>query len=775
MLIFIFTPVRVNGAEHLQTEDNSKNENVFITATPSDAKEKTASTSDIEEIPDLIIKIDKEEENSEDEITPRSRAEVISKYNILKVTGCTAPDTYKTENFSQAQRDTEVFRAKNTYLREGLKIDIVQRGSIGNVYSYTPDCRIDQKGAPYNCTYDSYGGLVEWSTTNSIQITNPDISELHIQFLVSTSYSYGGGRILKRDIYIPLADSREEAPQTPQIIYDASYPDAYVLTGIDSSMEYVVMSDRFRAGFSWQPCPDENIVLTPEASKKICLVRYKSNESDAESKYKELIIPARRSSPSVSYDKENEIIKGLTTEMEYRIDGGQYTAVTQEFASGDVSQLIDGIIDSDSKELKIRYSIHDNPVSFDKSIVLYKRLLPPSEVTFNPVSLALSGTKSGMEYCVDTENKWRSISSSTVNLKNMASADRDVQVQVRNKATNVNAHSKSITFTIAKLETAPAGLTLDCPSEAIRGFDAAKNYEYATSLTGNYTKIALTEDGVFYLKNLISSSAKELFIREAATAEHPFSASANISLPGRRKAPQGITFVYDDINTPETQALLQGITSSMEYKLSSETIWHPITGESMLFDIPQKAATYYIREKATATDFVSSNSSLSLKTYQSLPTCYIDAAAEAIRSLKTTMEYRKPGEEFVAIQSTDNIDVSKIADQLSQDETYTMEFRYKRRSGYPIGITKALTINPRPKAPNNLSYNKETYELSGVSNAMQYREVGTTSWKSISKTTINLKSLINGRTDVQLEVRYKPVSANDGVFFASYPITIDLY
>lgn len=83
MLIFIFTPVRVNGAEHLQTEDNSKNENVFITATPSDAKEKTASTSDIEEIPDLIIKIDKEEENSEDEITPRSRAEVISMYNIV--------------------------------------------------------------------------------------------------------------------------------------------------------------------------------------------------------------------------------------------------------------------------------------------------------------------------------------------------------------------------------------------------------------------------------------------------------------------------------------------------------------------------------------------------------------------------------------------------------------------------------------------------------------------------------------------------------------------
>ena len=775
MLIFVFTPIQVNGAEYLQTGYNQINKDVLLMATISDAREKKATSSDIEDIPDIIIKIDEDKENLEDEIEPRSRAEVISKYDILKIYGKTDKGVYKTERFSQAQRDTEVFRTQNTYQREGLEIDIVQCGSIGNVSMRTPDCRITQKGKPYNCTYDSYGGLVEWSTNNTIQITNPDISELHIQFMVTTTYPYGGGRILKRDVYIPLADSRKEAPQTPEIIYDESYPDAYVLTGIDSSMEYVIMSERFRAGFAWQPCPDENIILTPEASKKTCLVRYKSDDNDSESKYKELTLPARRSAPSISLDKENEILKGLTTEMEYSVNGSQYTAVTQEFALGDVSQLIDEITDSDSVELKIRYSINNSPVSFDKSIILYKRLLPPSEVTFNPVSIVLTGTKSGMEYCVDTENKWRTISSSTVNLKNYASPDSDVHVQVRYKATNTNAHSDSIKFTISKLETAPTGLNLNCPSEVITGFDISKNYEYATSATGSYYKVTLTTDGMFQLKNLISSSARELFIRESATAERPFSASAKITIPGRRKAPQGVVFAYDDINTPETQVLLQGITTSMEYKLSNETEWHPVTGETMLFDIPQKAVTYYIREKATENDFVSSNASVALRTYQSAPGCYIDANIEAIRSVATTMEYRIPGQEFSAINSTANIDVSGIANQLSSDETYVMEFRYKRRTGYPVGIIKALTINPRPKAPDNLSYNKETYELSGVSNAMQYREVGTTSWKSISRTTINLKTLINGRTDVQVEVRYKPVSTNNNVVFASNSTIVNLY
>ncbi len=293
--------------------------------------------------------------------------------------------------------------------------------------------------------------------------------------------------------------------------------------------------------------------------------------------------------------------------------------------------------------------------------------------------------------------------------------------------------------------------------------------------TGSYYKVTLTTDGMFQLKNLISSSARELFIRESATAERPFSASAKIAIPGRRKAPQGVVFAYDDINTPETQALLQGITTSMEYKLSNETEWHPVTGETMLFDIPQKAVTYYIREKATENDFVSSNASVALRTYQSAPGCYIDANTETIRSVATTMEYRIPGQEFSAINSTANIDVSGITDQLSSDETYVMEFRYKRRTGYPVGIIKTLTINPRPKAPDNLSYNKETYELSGVSNAMQYREVGTTSWKSISRTTVNLKTLINGRTDVQVEIRYKPVSTNNNVVFASKSTIINLY
>ena len=161
-----------------------------------------------------------------------------------------------------------------------------------------------------------------------------------------------------------------------------------------------------------------------------------------------MTLPARRSAPPISLDKENEILKGLTTEMEYSVNGSQYTAVTQEFALGNVSKIIDEITDSDSAELKIRYSINNSPVSFDKSIILYKRLLPPSEVTFNPVSIVLTGTKSGMEYCVDTENKWRTISSSTVNLKNYASPDSDVHVQVRYKATNTNAHSDSIKFTI---------------------------------------------------------------------------------------------------------------------------------------------------------------------------------------------------------------------------------------------------------------------------------------------------------------------------------------
>lgn len=61
---------------------------------------------------------------------------------------------------------------------------------------------------------------------------------------------------------------------------------------------------------------------------------------------------------------------------------------------------------------------------------------------------------------------------------------------------------------------------------------------------------------------------------------------------------------------------------------------------------------------------------------------------------------------------------------------------------------------------------------SGVNPKMQYREMGKTSWATINQSTINLKTLVNGRTDVKIGVRY---STSDNKIFSSYSTIVNLF
>ncbi len=156
----------------------------------------------------------------------------------------------------------------------------------------------------------------------------------------------------------------------------------------------------------------------------------------------------------------------------------------------------------------------------------------------------------------------------------------------------------------------PEGLTVNYQREIISGFDVTKTYEYATTPGGAYVAISLNHDGEFALKNVISTSPKSLYIREKATADKPYSALAQVDIPGRKRLPKNVKFVYDNMDI-------------------------------LTIDIPEKTmTTYYIREKATETNFMSYEYSVPLRTYQSTPGCTMNITSKEIRSLTDSVEYR---------------------------------------------------------------------------------------------------------------------------------------
>lgn len=754
-----------------QIDSSSENRNPEEDLNIENNQNNGDSTEQTEGVPDIVVEIEENE-------LERARVEPISIFDIVKLEGVDINGKQKIENISNSGIDRTVFRAKNRYKRDKLIIDIRRRGSNGSVREYSLDCETNNYGKPYNIIYDAYGGLLEYTYRNIITITNPDTSELHIQYVVKTTWNNGDSRQIIRDIFIPLVEERVGAPQTPEITYKDDYPDSYVLTGIDSSMEYAVVGDPYVRGvLKWESCTNEDMPFTPTAKSQFCFVRYKAEDSNSESQYKELIIPARKSMPPVYYNNRTEILSNLTTEMEYSIGGSEYTAVTEEMVSEKLSKIVDSI-ESDSIDFKVRYKINNAPVSFEKVITLYKRLEPPADVSLNLITFRLEGTKNGMEYRTDDmkEDTWISISSSTVDLSKKVSGEKSVGVQIRYKATSTNAPSKSVAFTLPQLISAPLGLSVDYQKETITGFDTANSYEYSTSATGSYSAISLSANGEFNIKTIISSYPKTLYIRVKANQEHPFSASVQLDIPGRKKSPSSVKFVYNDERTTENQAILINVSPAMEYKPSSSSEWIPISDSSLIFDILEKSITYSVREKATATDFASNGFSVSLKTYYSKAGCSINTSTEEIKSLNNIMEYRKNGGEFTKVGDEKALPLSEIADALSGNETYVLEFRYMRREDYPVGQIKTFVIHPRPEAPSNLSYDATTFTLSGVSAQMQYREVGSTSWRSISGSSLNLKSSVNGRPNVQVEVCYKPKNISvDNYAFASKATVVNLY
>ena len=756
------------GKEIPENSDASEDRDLEGT---SENDSKDANDKNAEKTQDIIIEL--EEENLE-----RARVEPISKFNIVQISGLNVKGTEIIEKLpSQDSIDRTTYTAKNTYKREGLEIDIRRRGSDGSIIYNTPDCEINSYGAPYDTIKDAYGGLIEFTFKNTIEITNPDISKLHIQFVVNTSRPNGNLRKIIRDVYIPLEDERSDAPQSPEIIYTNEYPDSYLLAGVDSSMEYAICRDPFvRSALTWETCTEESILFTPDTREQLCFVRYKGEENTSESQYKELMVPARKKAPSLSYDRKTEKLTGLTTEMEYCIGEGDFTEVTEDMVSGNMSDIIDAI-EGDSIDLRIRYRSMNEPVSFEKTITLYKRLAPPADVTLDLITFKLKGTGTDMEYKTDDMESWKSASKSTTDLQSIVSAEKDVIVQVRFKATSTNAYSKSVTFTIPQLAAAPTGLSTNYQSETIAGFDTSKSYEYSTLPAGTYRVVTLSDKGEFALGSLITSSKKSLYIRERANDERPFSAYTKIDLPARRTLPSTIKFVYNDTNTTETQAVLINVSPTMEYQEKGDTEWTSFEGDSKIVDIQDKSITYYVREKATESEFASSQKSYSLRTYYSSASCTMDMNNEEITSLTNTMEYRINGGEFINAGDIKKIPVSEFADSLSENETCVFEVRYMRREDYPVGKIKTFIIHPRPTiSSSSLSYDPATFILSGVSKDMQYREKGKSTWKSVSGATVNLKTLVNGRTDVQIEVRYKPQTISTNNYrFASDIVVVNLY
>lgn len=609
--------------------------------------------------------------------------------------------------------------------------------------------------APYDNIMRPDGSSAGFTKDYYVFTSDPDAKQSTIT-LTGIADSSISNEKFNRTIVINWNDGdKAQGPTTPEIVFDLSTPDKYVLKGINSSMEYRKGNET-----EWTSCSNGPILFDIPTADILIHVRYKAEGSTEASQSKQLTIPARKSAPTVAYDIKTEILT-VTKDMEYSINGGRYTDVTDEMAeSGNISSIIDAIPFGSTAALDIRYKATNTvPCSNVTSKVLYARAAAPTDLTFDYAAYKAITTSTTLQYKIVGKTDWANLSKD-YSFDGKLYSDQDTTILFRERAVkNQCSASMPVTIIVPKEVEGCKTVVLDTFNETLTGFKDGTNYQWRTSSTWYDLTVS---KGSFSISNRISSSKPvEFYIREKASATTPPSAEKLIILPARRPKPANISIVFND---PAHYDLpyVKGLTSTQEYAVTTNKTWINCTS-NLVLETPAANTSFYVREKATKDNFASSQASFTLYGRGYAPSCSYSTTTELLTGISEKLEYSL-GSAYID-GTGEAIDLSAFVDKLTQ--SVQIKVRSKVTETKPSSKEKVITIYPRAAKPTGVSYDAAAKTLTGTANTMQYKIGEAGAWKSISGKTVNLSSHVSATENVTVYVRTKPTSK----LSASKPIT----
>lgn len=691
-------------------------------------------------------------------------------YYLVSISGLVVTPDGKTERREelcdvsyQKTHLTTTYETENEFLTSGSVVLTFYHegiGKSGNIIKPGPGY-FTVNGPGYNSVVDGNNVVLAYYTDTTVSQIDSTISEIYLSSSMKEQRE-SATHVPKewtRNIRIRFYNDREEGPTNVYFALDPNNSEQYILQNVNSMMEY-------RMGYSntWTSCTDEPMTFAVPAQRTYYQVRYKATADASESNHVDVYLPGRRSAPAVSINWVDESLNrpDVTMGLEYSFNDSEYAPADDLLESG-VTDLLDQIPAPGPVYLRFRYAADlEQPVSQVASIRIYPRGSVPEGISINPNTYIATGVSTAMQYFVEGGTSWKSISGTTLNLREYALNDKEVTVKFRTKATSTTCASKPLVQVLPKLASAPNTLALDFANETITGFQLGQTYQYRIG-TGSWGNVTLTNQ-VFSIKSLISSTADKLLSIRAVGSDTVQATDAwQVTLPKRPAAPTTCAFTYNDASYPD-KAVLNGVSSDMEYQVKGAATWTALTGPQKVFDLPKNATTYYFRLKSTASSFASLNKTVTLYAPATAPTNALNMTTEKL-TISSTMEYRIDNGTYMKMPSGETaLLVTDYINALSGSATKKITFRYAATATKPASLEKTITLVARRAAPTKVTYTASDQYIRGTTTSMQYREVGTTSWKSITKTSFSIASILNGRTDVVMEFRYKPTTSAVGSY-----------
>ena len=724
--------------------------------------------------------INADPENGEEDMEDPSSANAASSniaypqmtgYYLVKISGMVKNPSGKgsyrvTENCNMSEQrstPTTTYVTQNRFLPEDEIVLTFFHEGIGKTskYMHSGGGYNVVNGPGYGSKTDANNRVLSYYTDTTISHMDASLTEISATCAMTEQREspFHEPKEWSRSIQILFYNDREDGPTNVHFALDPNNSEQYILHNVNSTMEY-------RMGYSntWTSCTDEVMTFAIPTQTTYYQVRYKATADAGVSNHVDVYLPSRRSAPAVSINWVDESLNkpDVTAGLEYSFNNSEYVSADDLLENG-VTNLLDQIPTPGPVYLRFRYAADtEQPVSLVTSIRIYPRGPVPEGVVINPNTYIATGVSTSMQYFVEGNTSWWNISGTTLNLLGYAQSDKEVTVKFRSKATSSTCLSKPLVLTLPKLASAPSTLALDFASETITGFQPDQSYQYRIG-TGKWGNVTLSNQA-FSIKNLVLSTGDRLLSIRSVGSEGAQATDAwQVTLPKREAAPTNFVFVYNDESYPG-KAVLSGVSSDMEYTVKGSSLLTSFDGPQKVFDLPKSATVYYIRFKSTASSFASLYRTVTLYAPAAAPTNALNMTSEKL-TISASMEYRIDNGTYMKMPSGETVLlVTDYINALSGSATKTITIRYSATATKPASLEKTIKLVARRAAPTKVTYTVNDQNIRGATTSMQYREVGTTGWRNVIKTPFSIASILNGRTDVVMEFRYKPTTTAVGSY-----------
>ncbi|MEK5467963.1 S-layer homology domain-containing protein [Paenibacillus sp. FSL R7-0210] len=449
------------------------------------------------------------------------------------------------------------------------------------------------------------------------------------------------------------------------------------LTNVTTAMEY-----RKGTAGAWTDVPGTSVSgLVPDTYYVRTKGTVTAFASEAQAVPVSAYVPTLEATPTAVIDYEAEQLSGLTANGMYILNGS--LTVTAD-ADGKLA-LDNGWLGS-SLSLVKQGNASTTVDSAAQSLTIPARPAAPADVASTDETAiqakdgTLTNVTTAMEYRKGTAGPWTDVTGTTVT--GLAPGVYEVRTKATATAFSSAAVEVTVTSFASEAEVTPAAV-IDYAAERLTGLIPEGVY------TVNSTAVTATTDGTLPLDNSWLGSVLNI-VKTGDGVTTTDSDAQVLSIPARQAAPMGVS-VTDVTYNGANDGTLQNLTVQMEYQMGNTGAWTEVTDTTITGLAP---GTYYVRLKATSTDFASAIAQVTVHDSDAVipaaPEVVADDLNNTIVGLNTSMEFSMDDGPFVRYDGTNLPDLSG---------EHAVKVRVAASGSVPAGPATALTFTTNVLIP----------------------------------------------------------------------------